>query len=112
MDIDGKPFTDLLGEIEGGRLLRDLTKAAYEVTRAAMEVRKAGSIKLSITITPTGRGATEIDAKIDVKIPEHERPSTTFFVTPDGTLLRDDPQQQKLPLREVADYQAPLREVK
>ena len=28
-NIPGKPFTDLLGEIEGGELLHDLTEAYY-----------------------------------------------------------------------------------
>ena len=42
-----------------------------------------------------------IDAKYDAKEPEHDRPTTTFFTTPDGTLMRNDPSQPRLPLREV-----------
>ena len=45
----------------------------------------------------------ELDAKIDATVPEHDRPSTTFFVTPEGTLMRNDPNQPRLPLREVVD---------
>ncbi len=102
-NIEGKPFTDILGEIENGYFLRELTAKAFEVVRAAQETRKAGALKLSFKISPTGRGSVEIDAKMDATVPEHDRPSTTFFVTPDGTLMRNDPNQPRLPLREVMD---------
>lgn len=103
MDIEGKPFTDVLGELEGGYLLRELTSKVYEVVNATRETRKPGTIKLNIKISPTGKGSVELDAKIDATIPEHDRPTTTFFVTPEGTLMRNDPNQPRLPLREVAD---------
>lgn len=101
--IEGKPFTDVLGELEGGYFLREMTAKLYEVVRAARETRKAGEIKLAIKVSPTGRGSVELDAKIDAKVPEHDRPTTTFFLTPDGTLMRNDPNQPRLPLREVMD---------
>ena len=47
-NIPGKPFTDLLGEIEGGELLHDLTEAYYLIVSAVMETRKAGKLKLAI----------------------------------------------------------------
>lgn len=102
-DIEGKPFTDILGEIENGSFLRELTSQVYEIVRATQETRKAGSLKIAIKISPTGRGSVEIDAKMDATVPEHDRPSTTFFVTHDGTMMRNDPNQPRLPLREVAD---------
>ena len=112
-NIEGKPFTDILGEIENGHFLRELTKVVYEVVRATQEVRKPGALKLSFKISPTGRGSVEIDAKMDATIPEHDRPSTTFFVTPEGTMMRNDPNQPRLPLREVADADTgEIREVK
>jgi len=102
-NIDGKPFTDVLGEIENGELLADMTKALYEVVRAVRETRKPGGIKLAVKITPTGKGGVTIDAKYEPVVPEHDRPSTVFFLSPDGTLLRNDPDQPQLPLRKVAD---------
>jgi hypothetical protein len=65
------------------------------------ETRKPGALKLAIKFTPTGRGSIELDAKFDAIEPEHDRPTTTFFLSPDGTLLRNDPNQPRLPLREV-----------
>lgn len=101
--IEGKPFTDLLGELEGGYFLKELTAKVYEVVRATRETRKAGAVKIAIKISPTGRGSVELDAKLDATVPEHDRPTTTFFMTPDGTLMRNDPNQPRLPLREVFD---------
>lgn len=101
--IEGRPFTDVLGELENGYLLKEITAKVYEIVRAVRETRKPGSLKLAIKITPTGRGSVELDAKIDGAVPEHDRPTTTFFMSPDGTLLRNDPNQPRLPLREVMD---------
>ena len=100
---NGRPFSDVLGEVENGDLLREATDACYEVTRAVLETRKKGSLTITLTFTPTGRGSVEIDAKLDHKPPSHDRPTTTFFTTDEGTLVRDDPKQERLPLRDVQD---------
>ena len=100
-NIPGKPLTDVLGEIEGGTLLHDLTEATYNIIAAVMETRKPGRLKLSISFTPTGRGTVNVDASFDATEPEHDRPSTTFFVGKDFSLQRRDPSQPDLPLREV-----------
>lgn len=97
----GKPFTDLLGEVENGDFLHELTEAMYLLVSAVRETRKPGQIAIAISVTPTGRESVDLDAKFKVKEPEHDRPSTTFFVTKEGTLLRNDPNQPRLPLREV-----------
>lgn len=103
MEIDGRPITDVLGEINGGEFVAELTSALYDVVRATRDTMKPGALKIGLKITPTGRGSVTIDAKLDATIPEHVRPATTFFVNDDGTLLRDDPRQERLPLREVID---------
>lgn len=100
-NIPGKPFTDLLGEIEGGRFHAELTEAVYSVVAAVMETRKQGSLKLTVKFSPTGKGTVNVDAAFDVSEPEHDRPSTTFFVAKDLSLQRRDPNQPDLPLREV-----------
>jgi hypothetical protein len=40
---NGKPFTDVLGELENGQLLEELTEAVYNITHAVRETRKKGS---------------------------------------------------------------------
>jgi hypothetical protein len=97
----GKPFTDVLGEIENGDLLRDLTEATYEMIAAVMETRKPGKVKIVLSFSPTGKGTVNLDADYDATVPEHDRPTTTFFVGKDYSLQRNDPAQPRLPLREV-----------
>lgn len=101
--IEGRPFTDVIGDLENGYLLKELTTKVYEIVRAVRETRKPGALSLKVKISPTGRGSVELDAKVDATIPEHDRPTTTFFMSHDGTLLRNDPNQPRLPLREVMD---------
>lgn len=98
---DPIPFDEVLRQSENGQLLRDLTEAYYSITHAVMETRKNGALKIAFKFTPTGKGAVEIDAKFDADVPEHARPTTTFFVTAAGGLIRDDPFQPSLPLREA-----------
>lgn len=100
-NIKGKPFSDVLGEIENGELLGEMTEAVYNIIAAVMETRKAGSLKLKLTFTPTGKGTVNVDAVYDCSEPEHDRPTTTFFVGKDLSLQRHDPNQPRLPLREV-----------
>lgn len=109
--IDGKPFSDVLGEIEQGQFLRDITRELRTIVNAVRETRKPGAIKLALKISPTGKGSIEIDAKCDSTVPEHDRPSTVFFMTPDGTLVRDDPAQPRLPLVEVPRGSAEIKSV-
>ena len=82
-------------------MLHDLTEAVYNIVAAVMETRKPGKLKLTMTFSPTGRGTVNVDAKFDADEPEHDRPTTTFFVGKDLSLLRNDPSQPRLPLKEV-----------
>lgn len=91
----------MLGEVENGTLLQELTEATYNIIAAVMETRKPGKIKITMTFSPTGKGTVNLDADYDATEPEHDRPTTTFFVGKDYSLQRHDPAQPRLPLREV-----------
>lgn len=96
-----KPFLGLLGEMENGRLARDLDGHLNKLVAAVRETRKKGKIKLVLEIAPTGKMTVIAEADIDVTLPEHDRPATTFFTMEDGSLSRKDPDQEDLPLRVV-----------
>ena len=98
-----KPFTDILGEVESGRFLKEMTEAYYNVVAAVMETRKVGKLTLVLSFAPTGKGTVNIDADFKSVEPEHDRPTTTFFVMGDLTLSRRDPNQPDLPLAAVPD---------
>ncbi len=98
------PDTGVLAVVEicdGGRLLEDAEDLLKKVTKAVVDVRKAGDLTLKFKIVPTGRGSIEIRGTVDATIPEHDRNASTFFVDPECNLVRDDPGQQKLPLQQA-----------
>lgn len=96
-------FTDIVGSLEGGRAFEQLNDALAEVVQAVLQHRKAGEISLSVKVNPNGENAVSIIPTIKVKAPEGSRAVTTFFADEHGNLLRRDPRQRELPLREVAD---------
>lgn len=101
MNIKGKPITDTLGEINGGQFLGELTDELYAIVRQVQETRKAGSLTIKLNVKPTAKDVVSVAADFTSKKPEEGRPETTFFVGNDGSLLRKDPKQPDLPLREV-----------
>ena len=106
-----KCFTEVVAEVEDGKLLLELNRKLADLTQAVVETRKAGSIKLALKLTPTGKSTVIIAHTLDAKIPE-ERYATTFFVGDDGDLQRNDPNQPKLDLREPSEpAKGPLRQI-
>lgn len=96
-------FTDIIGSLEGGRAFEQLNDSLIEVVQAVVAHRKAGEIILSVKVNPNGESAVSVVPTIKVKVPEATRAVTTFFADDHGNLLRRDPRQRELPLREVAD---------
>lgn len=48
-NIPGKPFTDVLGEVENGALLAELTEQVYDMIIKVMETRKCSCVTASAT---------------------------------------------------------------
>lgn len=105
-----RPFADVLRELNG-ETYDDLTLQLGEVVKAVIETGKSGSITLTLKIAANGKGAVTINDDVKIKIPEPPRAQTMFFATTSGSLLRTDPRQHEMPLREVSD-KADTREVR
>jgi hypothetical protein len=105
-----RPFADVLRDLTGGQTYDDLTLQLGELVNAVIEHRKAGELTLKLAIAPNGEGSVKIKDKVTVKSPEPTRGETLFFTTSSGSLVRNDPRQERLPLRDVAD-KAETREV-
>lgn len=105
MERDGmsKLITDILREMEGGQLVEDATVKWDKVIAAVRETRKAGSLTITLKADTTKGMVIEVTGSISGKVPEFGRPPSVFFVADDGSLVREDPRQPKLPLRAVAD---------
>ena len=96
-----RPFADVLRELGAGATYEDLTAKLAEVVEAVVETRKQGTISIALKVKPNGDGSVMIADEIKVKVPEAPRGDSVFFVTSGGSLVRQDPRQQDLPLRRV-----------
>jgi hypothetical protein len=107
-----RPIVDTLREVEFGNLLEELTAVQAEVVQAVSATQKGGEITIKLTYKPEGNGQLTIKADVKKKVPQHSRGTSLFFMTPEGSLQREDPRQQKLPLKSVdTEDKGPLRTV-
>lgn len=105
-----RQFADVLRDLSAGQTYDELTAALGEIVEAVTATRKAGSLTLKIDVKPNGENSVRVVDEIKTKVPQPTRGETLFFTTSSGSLIRNDPRQADLPLRDVkAD--APLREV-
>lgn len=112
-----RSFAVLLAELEDGRLLADLTTDAAEMATELehLSQRKGGqaakghiTLKLSFTAT---QGVIEVIPEVTLKTPKQMRQRSIFWRGRDGQLVRSDPNQPDLPLRDVNGAAGAMRTV-
>lgn len=96
-----RPFADVLRDLTGGQTYEELTSALAEVVAAVLDTKKVGTLTLNLKIRPNGDAGVMITDDIKSTVPVLSRGETFFFATSGGSLVRDDPRQEKLPLRQV-----------
>lgn len=102
MPDERKPFAAFIQEQRRGGLHGELSDALQLLVQAVAEHRKGGTLTLQISIKPNSDGATmTVSDKIVVKPPEAERGCAIFFADEAGNLVRHDPRQMEIPVREV-----------
>jgi hypothetical protein len=102
-------FADVLGNLEGGHTFASLNDDLAELVSAVQMHRKPGEISVTLKVTPNGERAVSVTAATKVKMPEPSKGVTTFFTTQAGDLLRRDPNQPELPLRDVSEQPRDLK---
>lgn len=97
-----KPITDTLREINNGKFVEEITAEFADLVRNAMTTGKKGKLVVQLTVKPARGGRTmTLDADYKYSVPEYDRPTEHFFVDTNGSLLRNDPDQKQLDLRNV-----------
>ena len=106
MDSDASqrtPFAAFIQQQRKGGLHGELTDALADLIQAVAETGKAGSLSLTVKVTPNKDGATvTVNDKIKLTIPEPEKGSSMFFYDEHGNLTRNNPAQAELPLRDAS----------
>lgn len=99
-----RAFTDVLRDLNEGKFADECTEALQEVVSSAMSTGKGGALSITLKIKPgKGGNVMQIEHGINVKSPEFERPTDYMFATTNGDLVRESPNQPRLPFREVVD---------
>ena len=98
-----RPFADLLRDHRRGATHDDLTRLLNELVQAVSEQNKGGSLTITIGMKPAGKssGAYDISIEGKLKLPKQDPGSSIFFVTPENNLVREDPRQTTMELREI-----------
>lgn len=96
------PFAAFVQQQRSGGLHGELSDALAELVTAVQETQRPGTLTLSIKVAANKDGSTvTVTDKVSTKIPEGDRGAAIFFIEGDGNLVRRDPRQIELPLREV-----------
>jgi hypothetical protein len=98
-----RAFADVLRDLTGGQTYEELGSALTEIVDAVMQTRRSGSLTLTLKIKSNGDSSVIITDDVKTKLPQPIRGETIFFTQAGGNLLREDPRQEKLPLRQVAE---------
>jgi hypothetical protein len=109
-----RPFAEVLEDINYGEFTEHLGADMAELVQDVRETGRKGTLTIQIAVSPrkgTGR-ALNVTASRVIKRPAAEPAESVFFADDAGNLMRDDPRQTALPLRQLDDDgPAPLRTV-
>lgn len=95
-------MTDLLQvilDMRSGQVAQDCNNKFNDVLAAVLDTGCKGELMIKILVEPSkfgmGRAVLEIQATHECKVkkPENSIGKSLFFVTKDGSLTRDDPEQ-------------------
>lgn len=96
-------FSHVLSQLRYGASQQELSEQLAQCVERARETGKVAEITLKIKIKPQGNSGQYILLdEVKTKVPEPVKEQTIMFGTPEGNLTREDPRQQKLPLRDVS----------
>ncbi len=101
-----KPLSNILALIRGGVFDNHAGEELRDLVQRCQESGKSGTITVTISLSPKGRDNREMEVtpKLSVKKPPaaFTQEAGTFFAQR-GELLRDDPDQEKLPLEQARE---------
>jgi hypothetical protein len=109
------PFAQTLAFLSRGSLDGELAEALAEVVKRVRETGKAGELTLKLKVSMLNQrdeDAVKVTPAVSTKLPKLASFETVMFSTYDGDLLRNDPRQQSLDLKEVPKPErGPLQQV-
>lgn len=83
-----------LGRQDAGLALERMDDALSQVLHAVMQTGKAGSLTITLKVTPNGGQAVKMSMDYKAVTPKLANAEAFYFVTPDNTLSRDAPKTE------------------
>jgi hypothetical protein len=103
-----RPFAAMLQDLDNGSVSDQLASDMQALVTAVQDEGRKGSVTLKIEVSPRkGGNALNVAASVVTKLPAPEPTESVFFADGSGNLLRDDPRQMSIPLREVDRPETP-----
>lgn len=96
----GKLLTQVLAELRGGVFVNHASEELSALVERIQESGKKGSITITLDVEPHGKNNREMHVTPKLSIKKPAAPDTTeagVFYAVRGDLVRDDPDQGKLP---------------
>lgn len=97
-----RPFAEFMREHRNGTTHDELSDRLQELVTAVVDENRGGKLTLTISVKPVGKsGGLEVAAEVKLAAPKPVAGVSIFFATPEGNLVRQDPRQATMELREV-----------
>jgi hypothetical protein len=95
-----KTTDEILGFLEKGHLSRDFAARVKELCGELVDMGEgSGTVTLKLTFSAKS-DMVDIKSKLSSTLPEKKRKSSTAWITPDGEISLQHPDQAPLPLRD------------
>lgn len=104
-----RPITDTLRLLNSGEFLDECSAQLAELVKGVDETGKAGTLTIKLALKKAS-GAIEIVPTVTNKTPEPKPDSTLLWPTVEGNLEVDNPNQRKLPFRDVNPKTGEIRD--
>ena len=96
-----RTFLNVLEQHRQGDFVSDISAAIKQVTAAVQLTGKGGCVTLKMNMKPATYGnAIVFEPIVKTTIPETKPAGSIFYADEDFNLVREDPNQKKLPLSE------------
>lgn len=101
-----RPFLESLGELLGDERLEHYTAVLADLCQEITEKKRGGGITLSINLSPNGDTTFKVSADLKSKAPREVFGERIVYHTANGDILRENPNQRKLPFVARANGEA------
>lgn len=96
-------FVKFLQEHRSGSTHDEISDKIRDLVAAVTDEGKAGKLTITVSIKPIGKSdGMEVGVEVKSSPPKPTAGVSIFFASPDNALVRQDPRQQTMELREVA----------